>query len=316
MNTLTQMASPNWASFSAFGACICATTTGGLLGTGAGFTTQAGAYQLNGVGAQTGFWGNGLGMGAIAYAIFFATFVYAVGFVGNLVVPKSIDIGLPGSALGESMAMSLFIDVLLLGNFAVQHSVMARPAFKRWWTRVIPASIERSTFVIAASAILLALFWQWRPMPHVLWHIADTSFAMAVTGVSMVGWVLVFTSTFLINHFELFGLQQVVNNLNGRTVPPPRFRTPLLYKVVRHPIYLGFMVAFWVAPTMTVGHLMFAAVTTAYIFVGIALEERDLVELFGDEYRRYRQRVAMIVPFRRGKSATPAEGRRLDTRSA
>ena len=249
--------------------------------------------------------------GLAAYLVFFVTILYAIGFVSGLPVPKGID-----SGAIVSVPEALLVNLLLLSLFAVQHSVMARQPCKRWLTQYIPAAVERSTYVLLASLALLLLFWQWRPMPHVLWHIADTSFAMAVTGVSMVGWVLVFTSTFLINHFELFGLQQVVNNLNGRTVPPPRFRTPLLYKVVRHPIYLGFMVAFWVAPTMTVGHLMFAAVTTAYIFVGIALEERDLVELFGDEYRRYRQRVAMIVPFRRGKSATPAEGRRLDTRSA
>ena len=249
--------------------------------------------------------------GLAAYLVFFVTILYAIGFVSGLPVPKGID-----SGAIVSVPEALLVNLLLLALFAIQHSVMARKPFKRWLTQYIPVAVERSTYVLLASLALLLLFWQWRPMPHVLWHIADTSLAMAVTGVSLVGWVLVFTSTFLINHFELFGLQQVVNNLSGRTVPAPRFRTPLLYKMVRHPIYLGFMVAFWTAPTMTVGHLMFAAVTTAYIFIGIALEERDLVELFGDEYRRYRQRVAMIVPFWSGKSAIPAKGRQIDTKSA
>lgn len=249
--------------------------------------------------------------GLVAYLVFFVTILYAIGFVSGLPVPKGID-----SGAIVSVTEALLVNLLLLALFAVQHSAMARKPFKRWLTQYIPVAVERSTYVLLASLVLLLLFWQWRPMPHVLWHIADTGLAMAVTGVSLVGWVLVFTSTFLINHFELFGLQQVANNLSGRTVPPPRFRAPLLYKVVRHPIYLGFMVAFWATPTMTVGHFMFAAVTTAYIFIGIALEERDLAELFGDEYRHYRQRVAMIVPFRSGRSAIPSKGRRIDTKSA
>lgn len=247
--------------------------------------------------------------GLAAYLVFFVTILYAIGFVSGLPVPKGID-----SGAIVSVPEALLVNLLLLLLFAIQHSLMARKPFKRWLTQYIPAAVERSTYVLLASLALLLLFWQWRPMPHMLWHIADTGLAMAITGVSLVGWALVFTSTFLINHFELFGLQQVVNNLSGRTVSAPRFRVPLLYKVVRHPIYLGFMIAFWATPTMTMGHLLFAAVTTAYIFIGIALEERDLVDLFGDEYLHYRKRVAMIMPFRHHRSA-PAKGHGRDTRS-
>ena len=232
--------------------------------------------------------------GLVAYAIFFFTFLYAIGFVTGLVVPKTIDMGAV-----VPLTEALIVNVLLMSLFAVQHSVMARKEFKRWWTQYVPKPIERSTYVLLASLALVLLFWQWRPIPTVVWQIADPQIAVAVTAVSFVGWVLVFTSTFLINHFELFGLHQVANNLVGREMPAMRFRTPVLYKVVRHPIYLGFIIAFWVAPTMTTGHLLFAAVTTAYIFVGIVLEERDLVALFGDEYRRYRERVSMLVPWRK-----------------
>jgi protein-S-isoprenylcysteine O-methyltransferase Ste14 len=232
--------------------------------------------------------------GLAAYLIFFGTILYAIGFVTGLVVPKTIDTGLI-----VPFAEAVVVNLLLMTAFAVQHSVMARKQFKEWWTQYVPKPVERSTYVLLASLALVLLFWQWRPIPAVVWQVSDPGVALAITGVSMVGWVMVFFSTFLINHFELFGLHQVANNLIGRDVPAVRFRTPMLYKVVRHPIYLGFIIAFWVTPTMTFGHLLFAAVTTAYIFVGIALEERDLIELFGDEYRRYRERVSMIVPWRR-----------------
>jgi protein-S-isoprenylcysteine O-methyltransferase Ste14 len=232
--------------------------------------------------------------GIVAYAVFFVAFTYAIGFVSGLMVPKTIDTGLAGSA-GEALAVNL----LLMSLFAVQHSVMARKQFKQWWTQYVPKSVERSTYVLLASLVLLLLYWQWRPMPAVVWQIADPGVALAVTVLGFVGWLIVFTSTFLINHFELFGLHQVANNLTGRAMPAPRFRTPLFYGFVRHPIYLGFVIAFWAAPTMTLGHLLFAAVTTAYIVVAIQFEERDLIDLFGDEYRRYKRRVSMLVPWRK-----------------
>lgn len=232
--------------------------------------------------------------GFAGYLVFFVTFLYAIGFVEGLVVPKTIDSG-KVVPLGEAA----IINLLLLALFAVQHSLMARRQFKQWWTGYVPQPVERSIYVLLASLALILLFWQWRPIPGVVWEIADPQIAMAVMALSFFGWFLVLTSTFLINHFELFGLYQVVNNLIGRTMPAPRFKTPALYKFVRHPIYLGFIIAFWAAPTMTVGHLLFAAVTTAYIFVGISLEERDLAELFGDEYRRYKQRVSMLIPWRK-----------------
>jgi methanethiol S-methyltransferase len=230
--------------------------------------------------------------GLAAYLVFLGTFIYAIGFVTGMIVPKTIDVG-PIAPVEEA----LVIDILLLSLFAIQHSVMARQPFKRWCTQFIPGSIERSTYVLLASAALILLFWQWRPIQAVVWQITDPGIAIAVVGVSFFGWFLVLISTFLINHFELFGLHQVVNNLAGRIMPEPRFKTPAIYKIVRHPIYLGFIIAFWAAPVMTVGRLLFAAVTTAYILVGIYLEERDLIDLFGDQYRQYRQRVAMLVPF-------------------
>ena len=230
--------------------------------------------------------------GLAAYLVFFFTFLYAIGFVEGLWVPKTID---TGTVVPTTEA--LIVNLLLMSLFAVQHSVMARRQFKEWWTQYVPKSVERSTYVLSASLALVLLFWQWRPMPDLMWQVANPSAAMAITGLSFVGWLLVLTSTFLINHFELFGVHQVVNNLAGRSMSEPRFKTPVLYKVVRHPIYLGFIIAFWAAPVMTVGHALFAAVTTAYILVGIWLEERDLIELFGDEYRRYKERVAMLVPF-------------------
>ena len=232
--------------------------------------------------------------GLVAYFAFFGTILYAIGFVMGLVVPKTIDNG-----AASSTTQAVVVDLLLMSLFAVQHSVMARRQFKDWWAQYVPKSVERSTYVLFASLTLMLLFWQWQPLPAIVWQIGDPDVEAAIAAVSLVGWVIVFTSTFLINHFELFGLHQVANNLTGRAMPAPRFRTPLYYKFVRHPIYLGFIIAFWAAPTMTVGHLMFAAVTTAYIFVGILLEERDLIDLFGDDYRRYRERVSMLLPWRK-----------------
>jgi protein-S-isoprenylcysteine O-methyltransferase Ste14 len=228
--------------------------------------------------------------GVVAYLIFLGTFLYAVGFVGNLAVPKSIDSG-PAVPAGEAVA----VDVLLLGLFAVPHSVMARPGFKRRWTRLVPPQIERSTYVLASSVALILLFWQWRPLPGVVWE-AGSSVAIALWVLFGVGWVLVLTSTLQIDHFDLFGLRQVWLYAAGRPYIPPPFRTPALYKIVRHPIMLGFLVAFWAAPTMTWGHLLFAGTTAAYILVGVFLEERDLKRAFGGTYEEYRRRVGMLVP--------------------
>ena len=232
--------------------------------------------------------------GFASYAIFFVTFLYAIGFVSGLMVPKTIDSGAVGP-----MPEAIIVDLVLMSVFAIQHSVMARRQFKQWWTRLVPKPVERSTYVLFSSLALILLFWQWRPIPAVVWEITNSAIAMAILGLSLIGWLIVLTSTFLINHFELFGLHQVTSNLTGHPMPEPRFRTPLYYKFVRHPIYLGFIIAFWAAAVMTTGHLLFAAVTTAYIFVGIFLEERDLVDLFGDDYRRYKDRVSMLLPRRK-----------------
>jgi len=232
--------------------------------------------------------------GLVAYLVFLPTFLYAIGFVTGVGVPKTIDDG-PVVPVTEA----LIVNLLLLSLFAVQHSGMARKPFKRWLTQFVPASVERSIYVLLASLALILLLWQWRPIPAVVWQVTNAQVAMTMTALSLAGWLLVLFSTFLINHFELFGLHQVAANLAGRTMPAARFKTPVLYKFVRHPIYLGFIIAFWATPVMTVGHLLFAAVTTAYIFVGIALEERDLIQLFGEEYKRYRAQVGMLAPFRR-----------------
>jgi protein-S-isoprenylcysteine O-methyltransferase Ste14 len=235
-----------------------------------------------------------LAYGLLSYAFFFVTFLYALCFVENLVVPKTID-----SGAAPPVAEALIVNMLLMSLFAIQHSVMARRQFKEWWTKFVPKSVERSTYVLFATLALALLCWQWRPMPAVVWRVDNPNLANLLVCVSLAGWLIVLTSTFLINHFELFGLHQVANNLTGRPMPAQRFYTPLFYQFVRHPIYLGFIIAFWAAPVMTAGHLLFAAVTTAYIVVGILLEERDLVEIFGEDYRRYRQRVSMLVPWRK-----------------
>ena len=232
--------------------------------------------------------------GIAAYLVFFVTILYAIGFVMGIVVPKTIDTG-----TATPPFEAVIINLLLMALFAIQHSVMARQGFKTWWTQFVPKPVERSTYVLLASLSLLLLFWQWRPLPAVVWEVQNPDLAVTVVTLSFAGWVLVFTSTYMINHFELFGLHQVTNHLVGKEAEAPRFKTPLLYKFVRHPIYLGFIIAFWAAPVMTAGHLLFAAVTTLYIFVGIALEERDLVDLFGDDYRQYKQRVSMLIPWRR-----------------
>ena len=236
--------------------------------------------------------------GIAAYASFVVTLLYAIGFVGNLVVPKSID-----SGFAAPLAESVIVNVLLLGLFAVQHSVMARPGFKRWWTRLVPRSIERSTYVLFASLVLLLLYWQWRPIPAPAWTVQGPLTSAILEAIFWFGWAMLLVSTFLISHFELFGLSQVFSRLLGREPSAPKFHTPLLYRHVRHPIYLSFLLAFWATPSMSVGHLLFAAATTGYVLIAIQLEERDLIGMFGDQYRRYREQVAMLIPLPGGKRA-------------
>ena len=242
--------------------------------------------------------------GVICYATFFATFLYAIGFVGNLFVPKSID-SAPTASLGDA----LLVNTLLLGLFAVQHSAMARPAFKRWWTQIIPKAAERSTYTLVSSLALIALFAFWQPVGGIVWEVTDPALRVALYAAFAFGWGLVLVSTCLINHFDLFGLRQVWLELRGRPYTPLVFRTPWLYRYVRHPLYLGWFFAFWATPTMTIAHLAFAIATTAYILIAIQLEERDLIAEHGAKYSEYRKRVPMILPFTRRRYQAPATAR-------
>jgi methanethiol S-methyltransferase len=226
----------------------------------------------------------------VSYAIFLVSFLYALGFVGNYLVAKSIDVG-----RATNLSGAIVIDLLLLGMFAVQHSIMARPAFKRWWAKTFPEACQRSTYVLLSSLILLLLFWQWRPIPMPVWHV-DGIAAWLLIGVYWLGWLITLASTFMIDHFDLSGLRQAFFALRGGELPGQSFKTPLLYKIVRHPIMLGFLLAFWATPEMTAGHLLFAIMTTAYILVGLQFEERDLIAQFGTIYQQYRSRVPMLLP--------------------
>lgn len=230
--------------------------------------------------------------GIVSYAVGMASLVYAIGFIGNIVVPKTIDSG-PTAPLAEA----LIVNVLLLGLFAVQHSGMARQPFKAVLTRSFPPAAERSLYVLLSGLVLALLYWQWRPMPEQIWHVENATLATVIWALYFLGWGIVVLSTFLINHFDLMGLKQVYRNWQDKPNDPPQFQTPFLYKAVRHPIYFGLLLVLWAAPTMSVGHLLFSVGATSYILVGAMLEERDLIDTFGDTYRKYRREVSMLIPW-------------------
>ena len=235
-----------------------------------------------------------IGYGAAAYLLFFAAFLYLVGFVGNLLVPRTVDHGLP-APIGQAV----LVDVLLVGAFGVQHSVMARPSFKAWWTRFVPSSIERSTYVVLSSAVLVLLYWQWRTIPAVIWDVRAPAGRLVVWAVFWLGWAIALASTFMVSHFDLFGLRQVYLAWRGKPYTHIGFHARFLYRLVRHPLMLGFLIAFWAAPTMTAGHLLFSIAMTGYILIAVQLEERNLVAALGDQYRNYRRDVPMLVPLAR-----------------
>ena len=230
--------------------------------------------------------------GIVCYLVFLGTFLYAIGFVGNLLVPKTID-----SQPEVPLLTAILVDASLLLLFALQHSIMARPAFKRWWTKIIPEHLERSTYVVLASLCLILMVWQWHPVGGIIWSVENETIKNLLLASFLSGWLMVLASTFLINHFDLFGLRQVWLYFTGKPYTQLPFRIPFLYRFVRHPLYLGFMIAFWSAPVMTTAHFLFAVLTTGYILTAIQLEEKDLVGVFGDKYRAYRKWVPMIIPF-------------------
>lgn len=232
--------------------------------------------------------------GLVCYALFLVTLLYAIGFVENLVVPKSIDSGATGP-----IATAVLVNIGLMGLFAVQHSIMARPWFKRWWTQYIPKAAERSTFVLATCIVFGLMFWLWRPIPGTVWDVQSPVLIAALWAISFAGWGLVLYASFLIDHFDLFGLKQVWAHIRGLTYRPPGFRMPMLYRMVRNPLMLGFLIAFWVSPTMSWGGLLFAVVVTGYIIVGVSLEERDIGRHLGEPYQRYRRQTPMLLPWPR-----------------
>jgi protein-S-isoprenylcysteine O-methyltransferase Ste14 len=249
--------------------------------------------------------------GLVAYVFFFVSFTYAAGFAGNIVVPKSIDSGTPGP-----IGTALVVDAALLMLFAIQHSGMARRGFKRWLTRFIPQPVERSTYVLLASCVLLLLYALWRPIPTTVWQVSSPLGVAILWGLFGFGWIVAFLSTLMIGHFDLFGLKQVWINLRGGMQPADRFRAPAFYRVVRHPIMVGLLIAFWATPFMSVGHLLFSIATTAYILIAVQLEERDLIAVLGDEYRRYKTLVPGFIPWRgRASSATVRERATADSTS-
>jgi methanethiol S-methyltransferase len=232
-----------------------------------------------------------VGYGATAYLLFLAAFLYLVGFVGNLLVPRTVDHG-----LSAPIGQAVLVNVLLVAAFGVQHSVMARPAFKAWWTRFVPPSIERSTYVVLSSAVLVLLYWQWRTMPAVIWDVRQPAGRLAVSALFWLGWAIALASTFMVSHFDLFGLRQVYLAWRGKPYTHIGFHARFLYRLVRHPLMLGFLIAFWAAPTMTAGHLLFSSAMTGYILIAVQLEERNLVAALGDQYRDYRREVPMLLP--------------------
>jgi len=251
------------------------------------------SYPVTELSSDTSAVGRGaiLCYGVATYLFFLGVFTYTIGFVGGFIVPKHIENGTP-----TATATAIAIDVVLLALFAIQHSVMARPAFKRWWTQIVPPAAERSTFVLFASALLALIVWQWRPLPGVVWQVTNPIGVAALHGLYFLGWGIVLYATFLIDHFELFGVRQVVSHAFGWTTAPAQFAERSLYRVVRHPLMLGFLIAFWAAPVMSPGRFLFAGIITAWVLVAIRIEESTLVEIHGEEYEGYRRRVPALLP--------------------
>ncbi|CAM4162780.1 Putative protein-S-isoprenylcysteine methyltransferase [Mycobacterium basiliense] len=239
-----------------------------------------------------------IGYGVLSYLLFLIAFLYAIGFVGAIVVPRNVDHG-----IAAPLGVAVLVNLALLGLFGAQHSVMARPGFKRWWTRLVPSPIERSTYVLLASAALILLYWQWRTIPAVVWDVHNSAGRVLLWALFWLGWATVFASSFMVNHFDLFGLRQVYLAWREKPYTDIGFRTSLLYRLVRHPIMLGFIIAFWAAPTMTAGHLLFAIGATGYILIALPLEERDLVRALGNQYQDYRRDVPMLLPRLRWNSS-------------